>query len=94
MVLLESRWDRPWTPVVNSFDAGLFGHGVAEAPFDPTAVADIGRASELGRRRLGAGLARERAFESAGILPGGDASQVMRGADGPRGSSIPSSRRS
>eukprot|EP00959_Pyramimonas_sp_CCMP1952_P441480 9242252-Pyramimonas_sp.AAC.1 len=62
MVMLESSWTRPWTPVVYSSDASLYGYGVAEACFGTEAVAEVGRVSELARWRLGAGLARQHAF--------------------------------
>ncbi|CAK0812763.1 unnamed protein product [Prorocentrum cordatum] len=82
MVMLDSSWTRAWPPVVYSSDASLYGYGVAEASFDPETAAEVGRVSELSRRRLGAGLARQRAFECAGFLLDGETGEVVRDAGG------------
>ncbi|CAK0829361.1 unnamed protein product, partial [Prorocentrum cordatum] len=82
VVLLKSSWARPLAPVVYSSDASLFGYSVAEACFDPEAVAEVGRVSEPSRWRLGAGLARQRAFECAGFLLDVETGQVVRDAEG------------
>ncbi|CAK0791289.1 unnamed protein product [Prorocentrum cordatum] len=78
VVMLESSWTRPWTPVVYSSDASLHGYGVAEACFGTETVAEIGRVSELARWRLGAGLARQHAFECAGFLLDRETGEVVR----------------
>ncbi|CAK0906248.1 unnamed protein product, partial [Prorocentrum cordatum] len=82
MVMLEARWDRDWMPFVYSSDASLYGYGVAEAEFDSAQVALVGRISELSRWRLGAGLARQHAFESAGFLLNSETGEVVRDAEG------------
>ncbi|CAK0824653.1 unnamed protein product, partial [Prorocentrum cordatum] len=78
MVMLESSWTRQWAPVVYSSDASLCGYGVAEACFGAEAVAEVGRVSELARWRLGAGLARQHAFECAGFLLDSETGEVVR----------------
>ncbi|CAK0800111.1 unnamed protein product, partial [Prorocentrum cordatum] len=78
MVMLESSWTRPWMPVVYSSDASLHGYGVAEACFGTETVAEIGRVSELALWRLGAGLARQHAFECAGFLLDSETGEVVR----------------
>ncbi|CAK0793120.1 unnamed protein product, partial [Prorocentrum cordatum] len=81
MVMLESRWNRDWMPFVCSSDASLYGHGVAEAQFDSAQVALVGRVSELSRWRLGAGLARQHAFETGSLL-NSRMGEVVRDAEG------------
>ncbi|CAK0812006.1 unnamed protein product [Prorocentrum cordatum] len=78
MVMLESSWTRPWMPVVYPSDASLHGYGVAEACSGTETVAEIGRVSELARWRLGAGLARQHAFECAGFLLDSETGEVVR----------------
>ena len=81
MILVRSKWDKPWCQEVYALDASMAGWGMTQATWETAGVSKVARLNERMRFGFGGEKAREHALGAGGYMLN-DFGKILKGYDG------------